>query len=656
MGSHGPLARADSGYRERPEQLRMAQAVAQAIDAQDTLIVEAGTGIGKTYAYLIPLLQSGRRGLVSTATKSLQDQLYWRDLPRLCELLGIPIRTALLKGRGSYLCRHRMGLARQAPEGLDRYSLRQIATVEDWARTTATGDLSEVVGLDERSTLMPLITSTRDNCLGNECPSHADCHVMAARREAMAADLLVVNHHLFFADLALKDGGMAELLPAVEVVVFDEAHQILDTGLQFVATTFGTLAATDLARDLKSTGLQQARGLQDWVAVAQQIEQAARELMLASEGGQGGSRRVRWSERDSARPEGAARPLEVAFTLALETLHKALQAGREAAAAVAEAGPDLARLRDRAEELGQRLARFREPVAVDRVRWIDVGTHQARLIDTPLDIRELLQQHQSSTLRGWVFTSATLGDEPTLAWFRRQAGLDAARTLSLGSPYDYAGRARLWIPSHLPVPGDPEHSPAVAQLAARCASRLGGRTFVLATTLKALQAIGQEMARIFKERGLEIEVLVQGSMPKRLLLDRFMDAASGRGAVLVGAQSFWEGIDVPGPALQCVLIDKLPFPPPDDPLLEARTRSLKAQGRDPFDELFIAETAIALKQGAGRLIRSEQDSGLLILGDRRLLTQRYGARLIAALPPMPRLGETAEVVDWLAWLKDQQGA
>lgn len=318
MGPQGPLARLDPDYRERAEQSAMAQAVAAAIEAHQSLVVEAGTGVGKTYAYLIPLLLSGRRGLVSTATKSLQDQLFWRDLPRLCERLGVPMSTALLKGRGSYLCRHRMAQARQLPEGLDRISLRLLSRVEDWARSTASGDLSEVPGLDERAALMPLITSTRDNCLGSECPAFNECHVMQARRQAMAADLVVVNHHLFFADLALKEGGMAELLPSVEVVVFDEAHQILDTGLQFVATSIGTLAVVDLSRDLRAAGLAHARGLQDWLGCTQALEQAVRELVLACEGSDAsgdesgaprqtrGSRRIRWNERASGRPDALA--------------------------------------------------------------------------------------------------------------------------------------------------------------------------------------------------------------------------------------------------------------------------------------------------------------------------------------------------------------
>ncbi len=665
MGPEGPLARHDPAYRQRDEQTAMAQAVARAVEEPHTLVVEAGTGVGKTYAYLIPLLLSGRRGLVSTATKSLQDQLYWRDLPQLCERLGVPVTTALLKGRASYLCRHRLAQARHAPEGLDRMSLRLLARVEDWARSTASGDLSEVPGLDERTALVPLITSTRENCLGSECPAFNDCHVMQARRQAMAADLVVVNHHLFFADLALKEGGMAELLPAVEVVVFDEAHQILDTGLQFVATSLGTLAVVDLARDLRVAGLAHARGLQDWLGCTQELEQAVRELVLACDGAQTsdedtpahqpprGTRRIRWTERCSGRSDAAARPVEVAFSEALAQLEAAMRAAHGCAAAVADAHPDLQRLAERALELLARLAVFQAPLAVDRVRWIDLGVNQARLIDTPLDIRELMHQSRAQTHRAWIFTSATLGDEPGLGWFRAQAGLEDAQVLSVGSPFDYANHARLWVPTHLPAPGEPGHNEAVAQMGARCAARLGGRTFVLATTLRALPIIGEQIRQVFESRGLNIEVLVQGREPKRALLERFLQAAQGPGAVLVGAASFWEGIDVPGSALQCVVIDKLPFPPPDDPLLEARTRALKAQGRDPFSELFVSETTIALKQGVGRLIRSETDRGLLVICDKRLHTKGYGPRMLSALPPMSRLAEAGAVAQWLDELKLQ---
>jgi ATP-dependent DNA helicase DinG len=670
MGPQGPLARHDPAYRERHEQAAMAQAVARAIEGPHALVVEAGTGVGKTYAYLIPLLLSGRRGLVSTATKSLQDQLFWRDLPQLCERLGVPVTTALLKGRSSYLCRHRLTQARHAPEGLDRLSLRLLARVEDWARSTASGDLSEVSGLDERTALLPLVTSTRENCLGSECPAFNDCHVLQARRQAMTADLVVVNHHLFFADLSLKEGGMAELLPAVEVVVFDEAHQILDTGLQFMATSLGTLAVLDLARDLRAGGLAHARGLQDWLACAQGLEQAVRELLLACDGHPAeeqedhvpgasarrsapgrGARRIRWAERCSGRPEAGARPVEVAFAQALAGLDTALTTAQGCAAEVADAHPDLQRLAERCQELHALVGVFQSPLAVDRVRWIDLGPHQARLIDTPLDIRDLIQQSLEQTHRAWIFTSATLGDEPELTWFRTQAGLEEAQVLSVGSPFDYAAHARLWVPSQLPAPGENGHNEAVAELGARCAARLGGRTFVLSTTLRALPVIGEHIRQMFESRGLSIEVLVQGSEPKRALLERFLQAAQGGGAVLVGAASFWEGIDVPGQALQCVVIDKLPFPPPDDPLLEARTRALKAQGRDPFTELFLSGAAISLKQGVGRLIRSETDRGLLIICDKRLHTKSYGNRILSALPPMTRLTDGAAVAHWLDQLQ-----
>lgn len=539
---------------------------------------------------------------------------------------------------------------------MDRTQLRLLARIETWATGTETGDLSEVPGLDDRAPLVPLVTSTRDNCLGSECPEFDACHIVRARRRAMAADLVVVNHHLFFADLALKEGGMGELLPSVQAVVMDEAHQILETGLQFMASNLGTLAVVDLARDLRAAGMEHARGLQDWIALCASLEQAAAGLALACDGArpeQGKStRRLRWSERVSGRPDSAARPLEVAFSAAMDGLAVALEATQRAAAVVADAHPDLQRLCERASELQNRLEVFRSPVGTDRVRWIDVGANQARLIDSPLDIRALMAESRAQAARCWIFTSATLGEEPGLRWFRSQAGLEDAAVLVLGSPFDYPAHARLWVPTHLPDPGQPDHPQAVAELAARCAARLGGRTFVLATTLRALPLIGQRIRRLFEDRGLAVEVLVQGSEPRRALLDRFLKAAGGHGAVLVGAASFWEGIDVPGDALQCVVIDKLPFPPPDDPLLEARSRAVKAQGRDPFSELFLAEAAISLKQGAGRLIRGESDRGLLIIGDKRLAIRSYGARLLEALPPMARAQDARDVMQWIEALRE----
>ena len=637
----GALARADAGYVERTVQLDMAQAVAQAIEARSVLVVEAGTGVGKTFAYLVPTLLSGARALVSTATKSLQDQLFLRDLPRLREALQLPVTLALLKGRASYLCLHRLTLARESDQLPDRWAVRALARIERWAQTTASGDLAEVDGLDERSSLIPLVTSTRENCLGAECPQYRDCHVMKARREAMAADLVVVNHHLFFADMSLRDTGVAELLPSVEVAVFDEAHQLGEAGIAFLGTTLGSAQGVDLARDMLAAGLQHARGLQDWSTLAGACDSAARELRIAAVGPLRevrGAFKLRWDERSGR--DG--------FTAALDGVEQAFSAAAEALDRVAETDPDLAKLRERCDDLAARARQFAQPAAPGKVRWIDLSPHQARLVESPLDIRDALREQIARAPKAWVFTSATLGDDERLSWFTEPAGLDDALTLRAGSPFDYAEHARLYIPTGFPKPNEASHPDAVATLAARCARQLGGRTFVLTTTLRALRTIGDRLRELLDAEGDPIQVLVQGSAPKRQLLQQFLDRPA---SVLVGSQSFWEGIDVPGDALQCVLIDKLPFPPPNDPLVEARVKRLEAEGRNAFADYFVAEAAVSLKQGAGRLIRSETDRGLLVVCDPRMAGMNYGRRLREALPPMTRVADEAEALAWLQTLR-----
>jgi len=637
----GALSQADEHYVEREVQQRMALAVAQAIDERRALVAEAGTGVGKTFAYLVPTLLSGARALVSTATKSLQDQLFLRDLPRLRDALGLPITLALLKGRASYLCIHRMNQARQSAQLPDRWAVRTLAKIEVWSRATPSGDLAELDGLDERSSVIPLVTSTRDNCLGSECPDYRQCHVMKARRDAMAADLVVVNHHLFFADMALRDSGVAELLPSVEVAVFDEAHQLAEAGVAFLGTTLGTGQAIDFARDLLGAGLQLARGLAPWQELSAACDKAARELRLAAAGPLRevrGSLKLRWEER-AGRAD---------FGTALQALDEACEAAQVALDTVSEIAPDFAKLIERAQNFRRLAALFAHEATPGRVRWIDLSPHQARLIESPLDIREALREQMEAAPRAWVFTSATLGDDERLSWFTESAGLEDADTLRVGSPFDYPAHARLYIPAGFPKPNEPGHPPAVAELAARCARALGGRTFVLTTTLRALQAVGERLRDLFETEGDSIQVLMQGSMPKRQLLQQFL--AQPR-SVLVGSQSFWEGIDVPGDALQCVLIDKLPFPPPNDPLVEARVKRLESEGRNPFADYFIAEAAVSLKQGAGRLIRSETDRGLLVVCDPRMAGMNYGRRLRDALPPMTRLMSEGEALEWLATLQ-----
>lgn len=638
----GALARAEPGFRERAGQTNLAREIARALMRREVLVAEAGTGIGKTFAYLVPLLLAGQRALISTATKSLQDQLHGRDLPQVQRALGVPVTAALLKGRASYLCLHRLKLARQSDSLPERHAGRALARIERWSQQTTSGDLAELDGLDEGSPIVPLVTSTRDNCLGSECPDWRGCHVVRARREAMSADVVVVNHHLFFADLALRETGVAELLPSVQAVVFDEAHHLVDAGVQFLGQSVSTAQVSDLLRDTLVAGRVHAAGLQDWLGLSASCERAMRELRLACAGPLRelrGAIKLSWLER-ARRPD---------FADSLQRLNTALGGLAAALETVQAVAPDLLRLHERAHELQGRVGLLaREPDDAREVRWIDLGPHHARLASAPLDIREAMHEVLAAAGRAWVFTSATLGDDEGLRWFTEPAGVESGRTLRVPSPFDYARLSRLWIPLAMPRPADIGHGEAVASLAARCAAVLGGRTFVLTTTLRAMQAIGQAMSRHLEDTGEGIAVLVQGQASKRRLIERFM---SGEPAVLVGSQSFWEGIDVPGDALQCVVIDKLPFPPPGDPIVRARVRQLEAQGRRSFEDFHLPEAAVSLKQGAGRLIRTEEDQGLLVLCDPRVAKMAYGRRLLAALPPMTRLDDESQAMDFLSGLR-----
>ena len=644
----GLLACSDTHFQPREGQTQMAIAVARTIDRGGVLVVEAGTGVGKTFSYLVPALLSGERVLLSTATKALQDQLFARDLPLLVSTLGVPVRLALLKGRSSYLCLHRMQQARQFGAVDDRSVVRVLAKVEDWSLHTRTGDLAELTGLDDRSPVIPLVTSTRDNCLASSCPRFRECHVYRARREALAADIVVINHHLFFADVAVRESGMAELLPTVRVVVFDEAHQINETGVQFLGLQVSTGQLMDFSRDLRSSGLELARGFADWTELSQRVDLAARDIRLAASDVPVGSR-LRWTEET---PD--ALPADT-WRSALQAACTSLMNAGEALEGVCDVSPEFVRLCERANDLLTRLASFTGGCDEDQVRWIDVG-HQLRLIASPLDIAQAMQTRllnvPSVTLdadgwpdpadeavgRAWIFTSATLGEDERLGWFTERAGLTSATLLRVASPFDYSAQAALYVPRHLPQPADPMHSAALAHWVAPVVLALGGRTLILTTTLKALRAIGDELREKWGPAGA-LEVLVQGDWPKRRLMERFRQGAEHGlpGCVLVASASFWEGFDVPGDALQLVVIDKLPFPPPGDPLAEARIQRIEKAGGKAFKDYALAEAAMSLKQGAGRLIRRESDRGILVVGDVRLVKMGYGKRLLAALPPMRML-------------------
>lgn len=661
LSDAGLLAQGVGGFQPRQGQTEMAMAVVETIEEGGALVVEAGTGVGKTFAYLVPVLLSGQRALISTATKALQDQLFSRDIPRLAQVLNLPVRVALLKGRSSYLCLHRLEQARHSPQAAQAAYQRAIAKVESWSQVTQTGDMAELPGLDESSSLWPLVTSTRDNCLGSNCPRYRACHVNLARKEAMAADVVVINHHLFFADLSVRESGVAELLPTVRVTVFDEAHQLNEIGVNFLGQDLSTVQLLELARDVLGTGLQLARGLVDWQLLSAGLEKATRDWRLAA-GQHRGAVRLRWAD-------GAPQGLEVdAWRTSLEQLHSALETLRAGLDQVTELAPDFQRLMERAVAFAQRARQFASEPDADAVRWAEVSA-QLRLVEAPLDIAETFskwtqpapaaQPEQDpgsvpvvqAVPRAWVFTSATLGADERLSWFTQPCGLTSARTMRVGSPFDYGQQAALYVPDHLPKPADPSHARQVAQLALEAVTLLGGRTLVLTTTLNAMRVIGDHLQSRF-DSGLNIEVLVQGQSPKRKLMERFREGRSqgGAGCVLVASASFWEGFDVPGDALQLVIIDKLPFPPPDDPLFEARSQRLTREGRSPFAEHALPEAAVALKQGAGRLIRSESDRGVLVVCDTRLATMSYGKRLMSALPPMRVITSRDEFVSEISAL------
>ena len=624
--------------------------------------------MGKTFAYLVPALLSGERVLLSTATKTLQEQLYSRDLPGLLRVLGSPVRIAMLKGRASYLCAHRLGLARQDAQLSAPALQRVLAQVEHWSQATRTGDLAELPDLDERSALLSAVTSTRENCLGAQCPKLQNCHVNQARRAALAADVVVINHHLFFADMTVRESGMAELLPSVRVVVFDEAHRLNDVGIQFLGMTLSTGQLLALCRDALTAGLRLARGLVDWQGLAGELERVTRDFQRAlGETPVGGARGWDKEAPHSVLPE--------VWHAAMTQLGYALRALQQAMDSVSEIAPDFGRLHERVAELLTRVGRFAVACPSDAVRWLDVENsvgggsagsvtdagagsgvsrphRRVRLVESPLDIAEAFkaQRMQSAAAseheRSWIFTSATLGHDDRLTWFTQSCGLTDAQVLRVDSPFDYRAQAALYVPAGFPLPAEPAHSAHVSALAAQSAEQLGGRTLVLTTTLKAMRAIGMSLASYFELSG-KLEVLVQGQWPKRQLMARFRE---GKGCILVASASFWEGFDVPGDALQLVIIDKLPFPPPYHPLVEARSNRVVARGQNPFSDYFVPEATVALKQGAGRLIRQETDQGVLVVCDPRLSTKGYGKRMLAALPPLRRLGSEQEFVTALALL------
>ncbi|HTQ76921.1 MAG TPA: ATP-dependent DNA helicase [Burkholderiales bacterium] len=626
----GPLAAQVPGYRPRPQQLEMARAILAAIESGGTLAVEAGTGTGKTFAYLVPALLAGGKIVVSTGTRTLQDQLYDRDLPAVREALAAGASTALLKGRSNYVCLYR--LQRSLAEGRleSREDAAQLRRIERFARSSLTGDRADLADVPENAPAWQHATSTRENCLGQECPDYKDCFVMRARRNALAADVVVVNHHLFFADVALRDEGVAELLPACNTVIFDEAHQLTETARLFFGETLSTAQLVELARDAR-VELRAAGGASpELERLAGSLDKAARDLRLAL-------------PREGARLAWAQALNEPGFGEALAALERALQALRAPLGEQAERSEGLEACARRAGQALALLSRLAaEPQKGDgQVRWVEVFGHSAQLHVTPLVPAELFRRQMADHPRAWIFASATLAMGEDFSLFKRELGIEEARARAWPSPFDFERQSLLYCPRGLPPdPNDPGYTDAVVEAALPLIRASRGRAFLLFTSHRALRR-----ARELLEGRIEYPLLAQGSGSRSELLVRFRALGN---AVLLGAASFWEGVDVRGEALSVVLIDKLPFAPPGDPVLAARIEALRAEGGNPFLDFQLPQAVLQLKQGAGRLIRDETDRGVLALCDPRLFTRSYGRAVRASLPPMKLTRELAEVEAFFA--------
>jgi len=624
----GALAAQVPGFRRRAQQVELAEAILGAIERSGVLVAEAGTGTGKTFAYLVPALLSGGKVIISTGTKTLQDQLFDRDLPAVRDALASGASSALLKGRANYVCLYRLERAAGEARLASRDEAEQLRRIERFARLSATGDRADLAEVPEDAPVWAHASSTRENCLGQECGRYKDCFVMQARRNALAADVVVVNHHLFFADVVLRDEGVAELLPACNTLVFDEAHQLPETARLFFGVSLSTGQLVELARDLRLELRAAGGAAPDTDRLAARLDKAARDLRLAL-GDE--AARLAWSQ--------ALRRAD--FAAALEALAGALAALAEPLAAQAERSEGLAACQRRAATAQATLARLRDADGAREVRWIEVYAQSAQLRVTPLSCAELFRKQMADHPRAWIFTSATLAVGEDFGHFTRELGLADAEARRWESPFDFARQALLYVPRGLPEdPNDPGFTAAVVDAAYPVLRASGGRAFLLFTTLRALRRAHELLAARFASDGLDYPLLVQGTGSRSELLARFRALGN---AVLLGSQSFWEGVDVRGEALSLVVIDKLPFAPPDDPVLAARIDALRAGGGNPFTSLQLPQAILQLKQGAGRLIRDEGDRGVLMLCDPRLYTRPYGRLIRASLPPMRPTRELSEV-------------
>ncbi|WP_374762194.1 ATP-dependent DNA helicase [Massilia scottii] len=640
----GPLAPSVGSFSPRRSQTEMAKSIAQAIADQSTLIAEAGTGTGKTFAYLVPALLWGGKTIISTGTKNLQDQLFLRDIPTVRAALKAPVSVALLKGRSNYVCHYHLERTLQNGRMTSRDDVGNLREISRFIKMTSSGDKAELSKVPENALIWNLVTSTRDTCMGAECQYYQDCFVMKARREAQQADVVVVNHHLFFADVALKDTGVAELLPSANTIIFDEAHQLPDTATLFFGQTVSTSHILELCRDVLAEGLAHARGGPDWAKVVTVVEKAARDLRLTF-------------PQDIMRLSLAQIMPSSEFFPALNTLKEKLAEMIDVLEDQAARAETIEQVRVRAVELAAALDAWKQDgkgkvVEGDQaVLWVEAFSSSLQLHKTPLSIAPIFNNQREGTPRSWIFTSATLAVKNDFKHFSNQMGLTGEPAKTWPSPFNYEQQGLLYVPNGLPEPNSFGYTDAVIDCALPVIEAAGGRTFFLCTTIRAVKQVSERLRDEFAKRGLDFPLFVQGERGRTELLDSFRNAGNG---VLVGSQSFWEGVDVRGDALSLVIIDKLPFAPPDDPVLAARIDVMEKQGLNGFMHHTLPEAIINLKQGAGRLIRDETDRGVLMICDPRLISKSYGKRVWQSLPSFKRTRLQEDVIAFFKPPQDTQ--
>ena len=630
LSADGPFARLLDGYAPRLQQQELAEAVAEAIDDNRLLVAEAGTGTGKTFAYLVPALCSGKKVIISTGTKNLQDQLFHKDIPLVRKALEVPVGTALLKGRANYLCPHRLELALSEGRQTTRSVLNELRKVRQWASRTRSGDIAELSDLAEDSPVWPLITSTADNCLGNECDQIENCYLALARREAQEADVVVINHHLLFADMALKDQGFGELLPGANAFILDEAHQLADIASNFFGTMVSANQLLELSRDTIAEDINEAGESRQARLLAERLEITVKDMRLC------------FAIQPDRGPWLAVRDRE-GMAEAIHTVGEVLEELCACLKQLAPRGKGLEGCYERALDLKERFAMLTGATPEGLIHWYETHTRSFSIHLTPMDVASLFRARIDAHPSGWIFTSATLAVGERFDHFIRQLGLDGATTRQWESPFDYPHQAVLYVPEGLPEPNSPGYTAAVVEQALPVLAASEGRCFILFTSHRALR----EAAELIRER-IEWPLLVQGDAPRTRLLEEFR--AHGN-AVLLGTGSFWEGVDVRGEALSCVIIDKLPFASPGDPVLQARIEAMRRNGANPFMEYQLPQAVITLKQGVGRLIRDVSDRGVLMLCDPRLGSKPYGKIFIDSLPDMTKTRKLEVVERFFKHLK-----